>query len=492
MAKIDLREYGGAPEFGYELLSVIPYAYHLHKKGLLEETFSTKDTSVFYWFSNKHTEVEDLKRGWQFTKNYREKKFPNINIHRTQLDWKQWENPIFKRVYEGARMTFEKETIVIINRYNVEWGEKPINFFDLKTLDRLFRALQNDYQIVYCNLGGVPELKSYDDNAPAMDLGDYKFLKRYPKVIHIWDLFQKHKEKVKTINNLQMRVFAGCSKYITMNGGYGIWASMMGGENIIYSKRCNELKSSVNSFNSWYFKLEPEYKTMVNHVSSYSELMTLVEQKWVKKLPPITILVRTHHRKDLFKRAITTIHNQTYKNVRILVACDTKESFLYASKEKVNPVMVRTHASHMKIALNPLFGKPFGPNVYFNNLAKYVGLGLVCYLDDDDYYLYNDALMKIAKAYTNTLCTITWRVLAKDGVRVIPDDYNFYEAKWPAVNDFSGLGFAYDISRWVPWEAYRRGDFRVGLSVIRYTRFSYGKIIRIDEVLVAAGDATKN
>jgi len=42
------------PEFGYELLSSVPYAYNLFLKGDLKETISGFDTSCLYFFSPKH------------------------------------------------------------------------------------------------------------------------------------------------------------------------------------------------------------------------------------------------------------------------------------------------------------------------------------------------------------------------------------------------------------------------------------------------------
>ena len=40
------------PEFGYELLSSVPYAYNLYLKGELEETISAFDTSCLYLVQN--------------------------------------------------------------------------------------------------------------------------------------------------------------------------------------------------------------------------------------------------------------------------------------------------------------------------------------------------------------------------------------------------------------------------------------------------------
>ena len=38
-------------EFGYELISCIPYAYYLHQNNLLKKTISGADTQCLYFFS---------------------------------------------------------------------------------------------------------------------------------------------------------------------------------------------------------------------------------------------------------------------------------------------------------------------------------------------------------------------------------------------------------------------------------------------------------
>ena len=42
------------PEFGYELISVIPYAYYHRDR--LKQTISAIGTSPYYWFSPSHVE----------------------------------------------------------------------------------------------------------------------------------------------------------------------------------------------------------------------------------------------------------------------------------------------------------------------------------------------------------------------------------------------------------------------------------------------------
>jgi hypothetical protein len=477
--EIDLTKYGGAPELGYELLSIVPYACRLAKQGLLTKTVSGKDTAPFYYFSPNHVEVDDLPRGWKYMQKYVENGFPNIQIHRKQLDWQDFLPPLYTKYFIDKAILFKKETLVICNRYNVEWGEKPINYFDLPTLRSLFDMLKDNYQIVYCNLGGIDELKKYDDDAPAMPLGDYDMIKKeYPEVIHIYDL---HKERDLSINETQMRVFAGCSKYITMNGGYGIWASYMQGENVIYSKRCREI--GVNSFYTWYWKLS---QSTVQHVSTYKDLLHLVKEKWVDKLPLINILLRTSNREDMFNRAVDSIEAQTYKNIRIVVHADNDASMAYAMKRRVNPVQFKPYANMIPIGMFPYYGKPFGPNMYFPRLFKYVNNGIIMYLDDDDYYIEKTAFQQIADLRLKYRDIAIWRVIGKQD-QLIPNNYNFLESKWPEPGDFSGLGIAHHHENLPKWEPYRRGDYRIAMNLYRNAYYDKCAIHKINEPLVKAG-----
>ena len=48
-------------EFGYELQLVIPYAYYLYTKGLLNKTTSSKLTRELYYFSSNHHEIFEIR-----------------------------------------------------------------------------------------------------------------------------------------------------------------------------------------------------------------------------------------------------------------------------------------------------------------------------------------------------------------------------------------------------------------------------------------------
>jgi hypothetical protein len=155
-------------EFGYELISVIPYAYYLHSKGLLKGTESGNDTEALYYFSPKH-KINKTKRNFN---NFKKVECPNIKIHKPKLDKTQFLVPPYKQVYsKNNPFNFDKELVIICNRHNTEWNVKPINYFDLKTLERMFDLLQDKYQVIYINVEGRPELY---DNAPPEPLGDFE------------------------------------------------------------------------------------------------------------------------------------------------------------------------------------------------------------------------------------------------------------------------------------------------------------------------------
>ena len=86
-------------EFGYELISCIPYAYWLHERGELESTTSNKGSEALYYFSPNHkinTEKRDFANTHKLI-NYGG--VPNAAIHRTFLELDKFCPPPYKEVY---------------------------------------------------------------------------------------------------------------------------------------------------------------------------------------------------------------------------------------------------------------------------------------------------------------------------------------------------------------------------------------------------------
>lgn len=459
----------GLPEFGYELISTIPYAYSLYKKGKLKSTSSGKDTRCLYWFSENHTEVHE-KRSWDNVVALNNSNFPNIDIHSNQLDWSSFDPPPFNDYYKNKAIRFSRETIVICNRKNDEWSGEPVNFLNDATLEKLFILLSGRYEIVY--IDPVMFGSDYEDHA-SFHSHDVSFLLNKYAVKTFAQLRNEHSEF--SVNELQCRIYAGCEKFISSNGGLGIFCSYFGGENIIYSKMCRELDKDVNSFYAWYSRFS---KSIISVTRKEVDLLALVEEKWVKDKPLINILIRTSGRPNYFHDCIKSIKKQNYSNFNVIVGYDDPESMKYIQGQPCTAIALRKHdGPEQKKPDGEEYGIWFPFNSYFNELLPYANKGFVVYLDDDDCFIDETALSKLAKAIEiNGSDVIFWRVQFPK--RVVPSDLN-WEKKVPVCRDMSTIGYCHATSIKPHWEPWKRGDYRVA----KYIYDRSNSVLWFDELL---------
>lgn len=442
-------------EFGYELIAVLPYAYYLHKKHKLKKTISGKDSKAIYYFSKNH-EINEENRSWYNTKKCHD--IPNIKIHKEYLNFDEWIPPDFVKRYSNKEYVYKKEIVCICNRYNIEWGAEPINYFDLPTLKRLFDLLKDKYQIIYFNIDGQKDLY---DNANPIPLGDYEMIKKEYNndVLIIHDIYKTNE----SFNETQLKIFANCNKFITLNGGYSILASYFKGENIVYCRShpkslLKETMDGINSFYRWYHKFN---KQRITHVDTIDNLLNTVKLQFVEDSPLINILIRTSKRPIFFKNCIESIYSQTYKNYRIIISYDNEETSNYVINYKFSQIKVEKNKEIIPPPdKSENFGIYFPYNLYFNELHEYVNKGYIMYLDDDDILSHSGVLENISKEIKNKKSDlIFWRV--KNENRIIPCDKNFNKA--PVLKDISGIGFIYNsiYKNLANWEAFKRGDYRI-------------------------------
>ena len=259
-------------EFGYELISVIPFANWLQKQGKLSKTISTLDTKHLYFFSHNHEEIYD-KRDYIIPK-----KFPIDNIHRRFLNtFLMWDPPDYKTEFRNNIFLYSKPICVICNKYNTEWGFEPITFLSIETLNKLFEILCENFQVVYCR----PTSKDIkDDNSKIYDLKEHDWIrKNYPNVILIQDLHEKHTNL--TFNQLQLMVFANANHFISTQGGYSILCSYFKGKNIIYgakSKLKTALDITYKTYSRWYHRFSG---SKIYYASNYDSLFSLVKNRFI-------------------------------------------------------------------------------------------------------------------------------------------------------------------------------------------------------------------
>jgi hypothetical protein len=438
-------------EFGYELISALPYAWHLHQKGMLLGTRSGIDTACLYWFSPKH-EINEEQRSWA-NMDKAKKVLPNINIHNHELDWRYFLPPPLKAQHGWQLDLGNKPIVCICNRINIEWGKEVINYFDLDCLEKLFIKLTPKYRLVYFNIASKPQ---YADGVELLEIGDSDLARKYGvDVIH--DLHAQQYSEF-SFNHFQMLVFGQCERFITMNGGYSILASYFGGTNIIYSKECKEITPTVNSFYRWYHKFGG---SRIVHVDTYEKLHETVHDIFVEEKQLVNILIRTHNRPNHFAKCYESIISQTYKNVNIIVGYHDEDAHQYLIPYRVKPVRYEKFEGEIPPPPNNTeYGRPFTYNYYLDLLNQEVQDGWIMYLDDDDAFEHENALQTIVDSIESVNDLIMWRIQLNNGV-ILPSDENFGKA--PVPRGISGITFmAHSIHvKKTTFGLYRWGDYRV-------------------------------
>lgn len=257
------RYYG---EFGYELISVIPYAYWLYINKKLYKTEGTADTRCLYYFSPRHEE-KNINRSF-----IQLREFPINNIHVTELDTSKWAPPPYKKVYQNKRFVWDKPSLIVSNKYSYEWGEPPANYLSIETLHKVFSLLKNKFQIIY-NRPTKDDLPP--DDQPILKFDDYQLIQRhFPEIITLSSLKKINNDL--TFNTLQSMVYANSDYFISVQGGGCPLASYFGGTNIIYAKKGNELK--VNAYQNWYNKLSG---CKIMHTDNYENLISIITKEYL-------------------------------------------------------------------------------------------------------------------------------------------------------------------------------------------------------------------
>lgn len=241
-------------ELAFELLAVIPYAYWLHRQGLLKFTISTADTRCLYCFSPDHEERSIPRRYVPITEypagragklRYDQLGFPTV------LDTCQWLPPPYKQLYRNDRFRFAKEVCVVLNKTSAErylGGGFAVNTLDEALLLAVIGKLRTRYQVIY-NRPRTADIVS--DHQEIREPGDIDAVKlRYPDVLTIQELHADNADL--SFNELQLSVLSNCDKFVSVLGGGSYLASYFGGTNVVYARRGWEV--SCAAFENWFHR----------------------------------------------------------------------------------------------------------------------------------------------------------------------------------------------------------------------------------------------
>ncbi|KKK97775.1 hypothetical protein LCGC14_2649360, partial [marine sediment metagenome] len=163
----------------------------------------------------------------------------------------------YKEHYKNDQFVYDKPILVVANKYNKEWFSDPVNYLDAGTLCKIFDKCSG-YEVFYNR--AIPD--NLLDDQGIMDLGEYEVIKeRHPEVRFLHELSGDY-------NLNQMRVYANCDRFISVQGGNSILASYFGGMNIIYAVKGRELGCG------FYDKLDKLSGCEIVHVMKYKDLLS--------------------------------------------------------------------------------------------------------------------------------------------------------------------------------------------------------------------------
>lgn len=265
-------------EFAFELMAVVPYAYWLHRQGRLQRTAGCADTRCLYYFSPAHQECA-VRRSYVPVTEYpsarRSRLFFDVWGFPEQLDTARWEPPPYRAIYHTPALRWSKELCIVCNKYTPEPSvrfHRAINYLPVPVILELLALLTLRYQVVYVR---PREEDIVGDHQAIRDLGDLEAIRdRFPEVLTIQQLHAGYPEF--SFNELQLRAFASCERFISVLGGSSFLASYFGGTNIVYAREGWEV--SCDAYGRW-FQLFSGAKVL--RAATYRQLRELVRREFL-------------------------------------------------------------------------------------------------------------------------------------------------------------------------------------------------------------------
>jgi hypothetical protein len=288
------------PEFGYELVCSMPYAYWLHQQGDLEKVVTCKGMKPFYYFcedveekytvrsiDNLNNGVQNLPNGWVhhnalavFGKDYGSLSEDEKIKANGVLDYKKWSPPPLYETYYDSTLELPENFIVVSNCYNLEHGQHPIQYFDIESLYNIFNTLTSrGYNVIYKRPKNTEftidpnEWQGQDIKANVEGIGeitDFELVNYYDNVMLFDDIVTKVGG---TYNEAQLKIFARAEGFIARGGGASILCSYFKKPVIIYVCTSGDIRPGYFDEGTYFQKLSD------NNVHAVVDPITIIKER---------------------------------------------------------------------------------------------------------------------------------------------------------------------------------------------------------------------
>jgi len=270
------------PEFGYELVCAMPYAYWLKQQGEYVKVVTSKGMKPFYWFCDEVEEKYSTRSVDNSTNGVQN--LPNSWIHHNAkaifgkdhstlseqeqyeangwLDYSQWIAPPLCETYFDSEISLPGKYIVISNRFNLEHGRPPLGYFDIEFLYNVFNYFkEKGYNVIYKRPDNTEfatdqnELLNKNITANVEGVGtitDYQLTEYYDNVFLMNDIIDTIDG---TYNEAQLKLFSRAEGFISMGGGSSILCSYFNKPVIIYVNTSGDIRPGYFEGNTYFKKL---------------------------------------------------------------------------------------------------------------------------------------------------------------------------------------------------------------------------------------------
>lgn len=177
-------------EYGPELGVFIPFVNYLKTNGMLvgKKVKTYSGMRPYYFFlSDDEYEEKDItdKRRWvpPELRNFLPDNLKDDDrVYKLSVKPFLYDPPDYYTHYKSQYIKSTKPIFIIQNKYNMEWGHPPLNFFDTTQLDSIITVLSRKFTVVYFRTNSFTNGKigySTDHNeAESYTLDDKEMIKK--------------------------------------------------------------------------------------------------------------------------------------------------------------------------------------------------------------------------------------------------------------------------------------------------------------------------
>ena len=249
-----------AGEFGAEVVLQLPYIHYLWRAGLFFDHVLTvyEGMEPFYFFLPP-LQLATLPRGRpRFYRLPQDRELYEPDEFVRRFDERFWDPPPLRDRYAAWPLPCvqraEKPLLLIQNKYNVEWDDRPCNFFPLDALVELCRCLRERFQLAY--LRPSQALKTYKkfawDYNSLLEYEDFDVLRR--DVPDVW-LFDELLSAEEDYNLQKLRLLASCDFAVSVQGGGAHLLPYFCTRLLMYHVKGTESQCGAYEDDGWYKQL---------------------------------------------------------------------------------------------------------------------------------------------------------------------------------------------------------------------------------------------